>query len=87
MNSRQSLEEEVEAEAARLLKAGKWVSGDALRLVDGEVAANLLGVARDTLRNWSYVEKGPKPYRLVANGPRVYSLVEILGNRRIAWAA
>lgn len=51
----------------------RWVSGDGR--VDASTAADLIGVAVGTLRQWRYLDQGPRPYRI---GGRVsYSLRDV----------
>jgi hypothetical protein len=79
-------ERETEAErvADRIRARGGWVSDD-LR-VSATSAAEMLGISEGTLRNWSYIRRGPTPIR-VAGGPRTYRMIDILSARAESWAA
>lgn len=59
--------------AARCEAERRWTSGDGR--VDAATAADLIGVALGTLRQWRYLREGPTPYRI---GGRVsYSLRDV----------
>ena len=76
------LESEAERVAQRIRARGDWVSDD-LR-VSAETTAAMLDIKPGTLRNWSYIAKGPTPIR-IENGPRTYRLVDILAARVESW--
>lgn len=51
----------------------RWVSGDGR--VAAETAADLIGIAPATLRQWRYLLKGPRPYRI--GGRATYRLRDL----------
>lgn len=58
---------------ARCERDRRWVSGDGR--VDASTAAELIGVARGTLRQWRYLHLGPRPYRI--GGRASYALRDV----------
>lgn len=58
---------------ARCERERHWVSGDGR--VDAATAAELIGVALGTLRQWRYLNQGPRPYRI--GGRASYSVRDL----------
>lgn len=79
------IEDQAQLVASRMRARGEWVTDDLL--VQGRAAAVMLGISEGTLRNWSYIGRGPTPIRLVEGGPRWYRLIEIIARRTTSWAA